>query len=208
MNTIWGIMMIGGMAYALATGRVEAVSEALLDSSKEAIELCITMFGVMAFWMGLMEIAKEAGLVRALSRKLHPLIRFLFPAIPQDHPAQAHITMNCAANLLGLGWAATPAGLKAMEALADLEEKRRKEKTAGAAAIGTASNEMCTFLILNISSLQLIPMNVIAYRSQYGSASPAAIIGPGIAATVISTLVAVLFCKVMDRPQKNRVKYR
>ena len=109
--------------------------------------------------------------------------------------------MNFVANFLGLGWAATPAGLKAMECLADLEEERR---TADHFAMprGIASNEMCTFLILNISSLQLIPVNVIVYRSQYGSVNPTAIVGPGIVATLVSTVVAIVFCKVMDRKRR------
>ena len=115
------------------------------------------------------------------------------------------------ANVFGLGWAATPAGLKAMEALEELEEERRKgtEVRPGGRSLrppvpkGTASNEMCTFLIINISSLQLIPVNIIAYRSQYGSVNPAAIVGPGIAATAVSTIVAVLFCKVMDRTKRE-----
>ena len=103
------------------------------------------------------------------------------------------------ANVLGLGWAATPAGLRAMEELSKLEEDRRKGRLPGPVRKkGIASNEMCTFLILNISSLQLIPVNVIAYRSQYGSVNPAAIVGPGIAATAVSTLVAVVFCKIID----------
>lgn len=220
MNMIWGVMILAGMAYGMITGRVDAVSDAVLSSAKEAITLCITMLGVLAFWMGLMEIAQAAGIIRFLSAKIRPLIRFLFPHIPEGHPAAEHITMNCVANVLGLGWAATPAGLKAMEALAQLEEERREAETevrkekAGdrrqrkksgrtlhipSMPRGIASNEMCTFLIINISSLQLIPVNVIAYRTQYGSANPNVIVAPGIVATLISTLVAVAFCKVMDR---------
>lgn len=241
MNYIWGAMIIIGVVYGTLTGQVEAVSDAVLSSAQEAVTLCITMLGVMALWMGLMEIAREAGLIAAVSRKIQPLIRFLFPRIPQGHPAQEHITMNCVANILGLGWAATPAGLQAMEVLAELEEERRgknvtaaqemrrygaasekmrrvadapetgQHKTASkrmrhgimkAMPRGVASNEMCTFLILNISSLQLIPVNVIAYRSQYGSVNPTAIVGPGIVATAVSTAVAIVFCKVMDRKRR------
>lgn len=187
-----------GMVYGTLTGHIEAVSDAVLSSSREAVTLCVTMLGVMGFWMGLMEIAKDAGLVRSISGRIRPLIRFLFPRIPEEHPANEHITMNFVANFLGLGWAATPAGLKAMESLAELEEERRGRKISTMPR-GTASNEMCTFLILNISSLQLIPVNVIAYRAQYGSVNPTAIVGPGIAATAVSTLVAVVLCKLMDR---------
>lgn len=234
MNYIWGIMILTGVIYGTVTGNAEAVSDAVLSSAREAVTLCVTMLGVMGFWMGLMEIARDAGLIGAVSRKIQPLIHFLFPGIPEDHPANRHITMNCVANFLGLGWAATPAGLKAMESLAELEEERREavaderegnqpgadservwkkqaarstrkdQRPAPVRAMphGVASNEMCTFLILNISSLQLIPVNVIAYRAQYGSVNPTAIVGPGIVATAVSTAVAVVFCKVMDRKRR------
>ena len=162
--------------------------------------LCITMIGIMSFWVGLMEIATKAGIIEQLSRKLKPLIHFLFPNLPDNHPAATHITTNINANILGLGWAATPAGLNAMEELKNLEDDRRKYHLPGKVrAPGTASNEMCTFLIINISSLQLIPVNVIAYRSQYGSVNPAAIAGPALLATIASTAAGVVFCKVMDR---------
>lgn len=214
MNLIWGAMILVGIIYGTMTGRVEAVSDAVLSSAKEAVTLCITMLGVMALWTGLMETAREEGLIAALSAGIRPLICWLFPHIPEKHAANEHITMNCAANFLGLGWAATPAGLRAMEALAKLEEERREtEKSEKSGKLhetpyrkkilpqkrGTASNEMCNFLILNISSLQLIPVNVIAYRSQYGSVNPTAIVAPGIAATLVSTAAAVVFCRIMDR---------
>lgn len=218
MNYLWAGMILIGVIYGTVTGNIDAVSEAFLSSAKEAVTLCITMLGVMALWTGIMEIAKEAGLIRSISGRIQPLIHFLFPGLPEGHEAQTHITTNFISNFLGLGWAATPAGLKAMESLAELEEERRGElknpgqqienlankKSArrqwkrGGMPPGIASNEMCTFLILNISSLQLIPVNVIAYRAQYGSVNPTAIVGPGIVATLVSTGVAVLFCKVME----------
>ena len=199
LNYLWAGMIIAGIIFAAFTGRMPDVTNAALDSSKEAITLCITMMGVMSFWVGLMEIATKAGIITAASRRIQPLIRFLFPDLPADHPAQEHITTNIIANVLGLGWAATPAGLRAMTELSKLEEDRRSGRLPGSVRKrGVASNEMCTFLILNISSLQLIPVNVIAYRSQYGSVNPAAIVGPGIAATAVSTLGAVIYCKMMD----------
>ena len=167
---------------------------------KTQVTLCITMIGVMAFWTGIMEIASKAGVIGMASKKLGPVIRFLFPELPRDHKANEHIATNFIANFLGLGWAATPAGLKAMEELGKLEEERRAGRSSGPVRKrGIASNEMCTFLIINISSLQLIPVNVIAYRSQYGSANPAAIVGAGILATAVSTGAAVIFCRIMDR---------
>ena len=199
LNYLWAGMIIAGIIFAAFTGRMPDITNAALDSSKEAITLCITMMGVMSFWVGLMEIATKTGIITAASRRIQPLIRFLFPDLPADHPAQEHITTNIIANVLGLGWAATPAGLRAMTELSKLDEDRRSGRLPGPVRKrGVASNEMCTFLILNISSLQLIPVNVIAYRSQYGSVNPAAVVGPGIVATAASTVVAVIYCKVKD----------
>ena len=128
MNYIWGSMILIGVVWGTLTGNVSAVSEAILDSAREAVTLCITMFGVMGLWTGLMEIAKDAGLIRSIAGLIRPFIHFLFPNIPKGHPANEHITLNCVSNILGLGWAATPAGLSAMEDLALLEEERRTKK--------------------------------------------------------------------------------
>lgn len=203
LNYLWAGMILVGIVYGAFNGKMPDITNAALDSAKEAVTLCITMIGVMAFWTGIMEIASRAGIIGMAARKMRPLIRFLFPRIPKEHRANEHITTNFIANFLGLGWAATPAGLKAMEELGKLEDDRRAGRAAGPARKkGIASNEMCTFLIINISSLQLIPVNVIAYRSQYGSANPAGIVGAGIAATAVSTGAAIVFCKLMDRKRK------
>lgn len=196
MDLLWAGMLIGGMIYAAFSGNLEAVTEAILSSAKEAVQLGIGMAGVLAFWTGLMEIAQDCGLVDRLTRSIRPVIRFLFPDIPDGHRAQEYISLNMIANMLGLGGAATPAGLEAMKALEQIEEERRNGRGAGRKRPrGTASNEMCTFLILNISSLQLIPVNMIAWRSQYGSSNPETIVGPALLATVCSTLTAVIYCK-------------
>ncbi|NLZ80814.1 MAG: nucleoside recognition protein [Clostridiales bacterium] len=187
LNYIWAAMILIGVVYGGFTGKMPEITNAALDSSKEAVTLCITMLGIMSLWTGIMEVAKEAGIIKAATKKIEPFIRFLFPRIPEGHPAKEHITTNVIANILGLGWAATPAGLKAMKELEGLNKTP-----------GIASNEMCTFLIINISSLQLIPVNIITYRSQYGSVNPAAIIAPAIIATCFSTLVGVIFAKAMD----------
>lgn len=196
MNYLWAGMMLVGIVYAAFHGTLPQVTEGALDAAKEAVSLCITMMGVMSFWVGLMKIAEKTGMIAGLSRKLKPILQFLFPGIPKGHIANEYIATNFIANVFGLGWAATPAGLKAMEALEDLEKERGNSGDA-------ASDEMCTFLILNISSLQLISVNLIAYRSQYGSANPAAIVGPGIVATVCSTLAAIIFCKIINRRRKK-----
>lgn len=219
LNYLWAFMMLVGVLWAAFHGNLNEVTDGALNSAKEAVTLCITMLGVMSFWTGIMEIGQRSGLIERLSKRMGPILRFLFPHVPRDHPAMDHIATNMIANILGLGWAATPAGLKAMESLKDLEDERREENglvgepSASSAAAshpgrkkaiqavppGTASNEMCTFLIINISSLQLIPVNMIAYRSQYGSPNPAAVVGPALVATLISTIVGVVYCKIMDR---------
>lgn len=203
LNYIWAFMILLGVIYAACTGQMSQVTNAALDSAGEAISLCITMAGVMALWMGLMEIAQKAGLIEKMTRGIGPFLKFMFPRIPKEHPALGYIATNIIANVLGLGWACTPAGLKAMEALAHLEEERGNYAAAGSKTNRerVASNEMCTFLILNISSLQLIPVNMIAYRSQYGSNNPACIIVPAIVATLTSTVVSVIYCKAKDRKQ-------
>jgi spore maturation protein A len=185
-------MILVGVIYAACTGNMDAVTNAALDSADEAVTLCISTAGVMALWMGLMEIAKDAGLIQKMTDKISPFLNFMFPHIPPNHPARDYIATNIIANVLGLGWACTPAGLKAMEELAKLEKERGNPDKC-------ASPEMCTFLILNISSLQLIPVNMIAYRNQYGSVSPASITAPAILATFVSTAAAVVYCRLQYR---------
>lgn len=197
MNYLWGGMLIVGIIYGALTGNLNEVANGAINASKEAVSLAVALLGVTAMWSGLMEIASGAGIIDWLTRKIRPILRFLFPRIPDGHPALEAISVNMIANFFGLGAAATPAGLRAMEKLEGLEEERRK-KGCGVPR-GTANREMCTFLIVNISSLQLIPVNVIAYRGQYGSVNPTAIVGPAIAATAVSTLAGVVFCKVMDK---------
>ena len=202
LNYIWAFMILIGIVFGAFTGNMEAVSKAALESAGEAVSLCITMIGVMALWVGLMEIAQKSGLIEKMTKGLSPFITFLFPRIPRNHPARGYISTNLIANILGLGWACTPAGLKAMEELAKLEAERGNPEylsdTFFAPKERKASKEMCDFLILNISSLQLIPVNMIVYRQQYGSVNPTAVIAPAIVATFISTAVALVFCKVMD----------
>lgn len=197
LNYIWGIMILIGIIYGSFTGNMAEVTNAAINSSKEAVSLCITMVGVMSLWVGLMEIARDAGLIEIFTKKLNPFVSFMFPGIPHNHKSREYISTNIIANILGLGWAATPAGLMAMKELGNLNEEINGKKNAH-----IASKEMCTFLIINISSLQLIPVNMIAYRSQYGSVNPAAIIAPGIIATLVSTISGIIFAKSMNRKER------
>ncbi len=193
LNKLWGIMLLAGIIVAAFTGKIGDVGTAAIDSSKEAVTLCIAMLGVMSMWTGIMNIAKKAGLIDGMTRALRPALRFLFPGVPAEHPANEYIASNMIANMLGLGWAATPYGLKAMEQMKELNHGSH-----------IASVDMCTFLILNISSLQLIPVNIIAYRSEYGSVSPTSIIGMGLVATLISTLAGVIFSVVARKISAGR----
>lgn len=200
MDYLWAGMLFLGILYGSFTGNISAVSTAAISAGGEAISLCITTAGVLTLWTGLMEIAKTSGLVTSAAKVIRPLISYLFPNLPKEHPAAEHISLNFIANFLGLNWGATPAGLKAMEELSNLEAERGNPTD-------IASDEMCTFLIINISSLQLIPISMIAYRQQYGSVNPASIIGPSILATLINTLAAIIFCKIMQLcplQKKNR----
>lgn len=196
LNSLWGYMILLGIGFGIITGEVETLSNAAIDSTGEAVTLSITMLGIMAMWTGLIEIARQSGLLEQMTKGLRPILRFLFPRIPENHPANEYISANIIANILGLGWAATPMGLKAMKELAAIERERLKHT---GKEVRKASDEMCTFLIINISSLQLIPVSVIAYRSQYGSVSPTSIVFPGLIATAISTLAAIIFCRIMCR---------
>jgi len=192
LNYLWGFMIIIGITIGVLRGNIAEVSNATLNSSKEAVTLCITMLGIIAMWTGIMQIAKKCGLVAAFTRGLRPILRYLFPTIPKDHIVNEYIASNMIANILGLGWAATPMGLMAMRELKKLNHDSE-----------VASCDMCTFMIINISSLQLIPVNIIAYRSQYGSVNPAEILGAGIIATICSTIVGVIY-SVLARNRSYR----
>ena len=191
LNYIWSGMLFLGIIWGAFHGRLAQVTEGALNAAGEAVTLSITMLGIVVFWNGILEIGSRAGLVEQLSEKMRPALKFLFPDLPPDCEAARQICVNFIANILGLGWAATPYGLKAMAALREWQKENGETGN-------VASTEMCTFLIMNISSLQLIPVNIIAYRSQYHSTSPAAVTGPCFAATMVSTLAAVIFCKIMD----------
>lgn len=186
LNKIWCFMVLFGVIYGIITGRSEAVTNAVIGGGKDAVTLSISMVGVVAVWTGIMKIGEEAGIIDAVTKKIEPLMNFLFPEIKNKKKAKNYIATNMVANFLGLGWAATPAGLLAMKELQIINRDK-----------STASNSMCMFMIINMSSVQLITVNVLAYRLQYGSMNPAEIIGPGIIATIFSTLAGIIFGKIM-----------
>ena len=190
LNILWVLMIAGGTLFASFHGTMGKLTEVFISSSTEAVNLCIFMLGVIGVWNGMMEIAVKSGLMKRVSRAMYPFIHWLFPDIPPQHKVNEYIAA------------------KAMKELKKLEESNKgniskKSYTAGNIARMSedtyeASDMMCAFLVLNISSLQLIPINMIAYRSQYGSVNPTAVVLPAILATMISTLAGILFIKGME----------
>ena len=179
-NYIWAGMAIIGIVYAMINGTMDQVNEAIFDSANEAVTLSIGLISVLVFWLGIMKIAEKAGILKGLARLFKPIITKIFPEIPKDHPAIGYILSNITANMFGLGNAATPMGIKAMEQMKELSGSDK------------ASRSMVTFLALNTSGLTLIPTTVIAIRMQYKSVSPTEIVGTTILATIISTISALL----------------
>lgn len=180
-NYIWAGMIIIGLLFAGINGKMNEVSEAIFQSANEAVTLCIGLISVLVFWLGMMRIAQDAGLLKKLSAVFRPLMKRLFPELPEDHPAMGYIISNVIANMFGLGNAATPLGIKAMEQMKVLNGKSN-----------VASRSMITFLALNTSGLTLIPTTVIAIRMNYHSANPTEIVGTTIVATFFSTMSAIL----------------
>lgn len=179
-NAIWLFMLLVGIIVAAVNGKIEIVTSAALDAAQNAVTISLELIGLMSLWLGLLKIAEEAGMVRMLARVVRPVMQKLFPSVPKDHPAMGSIIMNLSANILGLGNAATPFGLKAMQQLQTLNPHPEE-----------ASEAMCTFLALNTSCITLIPATIIGIRASAGSHDPTEIVGTTIFATAVSTIVAV-----------------
>jgi len=186
MGGIWVLLVAVSVVFAAATGRMGALTAAALESAGHAVTLALGLAGVMALWLGLMRIAEEAGLVRLLARAARPALRRLFPEVPPEHPALGAMVMNVAANVLGLGNAATPFGLRAMEALQELNPHR-----------GTASDAQALFCALNTASVQVVPASVIALRAAAGARQPADILGATLLASVCATAVAIASARLL-----------
>lgn len=194
-NIIWVALIIIGFIVGALTGNLDAVTNAAIGGAKSAVELAIGLIGVMALWLGIMKIAEDSGLIKAISKSMKPIMVFLFPDVPQDHPAMGAMIMNISANILGLGNAATPFGLKAMEELQKLNSNK-----------DTATNAMVTFLAINTSSVTLIPASTIAILSAAGATNPTEIIGPTIIATTMSTIAAIIAAKSLQRLPRYEIK--
>ena len=191
LNYIWFGMMFIAVIVGILTGNIDAVTQAAIDMAKTAVEIAIGLIGIMALWLGTMKIAEESGLIRVIARAIRPITIRLFPDVPEDHPAIGSIILNMAANLLGLGNAATPLGLKAMEELQDLNPEKE-----------TATNAMCTFLAINTSSIQLIlPATVVALM---GAAANQIFITT-ILATGLSTIAAIIAVRFLEKLKRFEV---
>ena len=194
LNYIWFGMMFIAVIVGILTGNIDAVTQAAIDMAKTAVEIAIGLIGIMALWLGTMKIAEESGLIRIIARAIRPITIRLFPDVPEDHPAIGSIILNMAANLLGLGNAATPLGLKAMEELQDLNPEKE-----------TATNAMCTFLAINTSSIQLIlPATVVALM---GAAANQIFITT-ILATGLSTIAAIIAVRFLEKLKRFEMPNR
>ncbi len=185
-NYIWAFLIVVGTVVGLISGNAEAVSEAAINGAKDAALLCVSLIGVYALWLGVLNIAREAGLVSALARRLRRIIRWLFPDVPDGSTASGYITLNIVANMLGMGNAATPFGLKAMKELQALNKDKHR-----------ATDSMCMLLVVNASSVQLLPLTVIALRSAAGSTAPGEIVLSALLATSVTTAVGITAAKIM-----------
>lgn len=188
MSRIWGSLLIVGILVALLTGRGEAALNSLTMSAGSAVTLCITLAGAYILWLGVMGIAEKSGLTEALAKKLRGVLRLLFPEVPEGHPAQALISMNLSANMLGMGNAATPFGLEAMKHMQSLNPEKRR-----------ATNAMCMLLIVNASSIQLVPTTIISLRAAAGAANPGELVPITLLATTVTTVTAIVFAKLLER---------
>jgi spore maturation protein SpmA len=193
-NVIWLYLILSSIVVAAYTGRMDEITKASFDSAKSAVTLAISLIGAMALWLGLMKIVESAGLMKSISRAIRPVMIRLFPDVPSDHPAMSAMIMNMAANMLGLGNAATPMGIKAMTEL----DKLNPEK-------GTATNAMCLFLAINTSSVTILPLGVIAVRAAAGATNPGSILIPSIIATTFSTTTAIIAAKLLASRSKVSV---
>ncbi len=196
-NLIWFSMMFAGLVVAALTGKIETVTETIFSSSENAVGIAISLISILTFWLGMMKIIEKSGMINIVVAILRPFANFLYPNIPRNHHVMNAILMNMSANLLGMGSAATPFGLKAMQGLQELNGDPE-----------TASDEMCTFLAVNTSSLTLVPTTVIALRSAAGSLNPTEIVGTTIVATFCSTAVAITLDRLLRRFYRNGRKGR
>lgn len=187
LNTIWFIMIFVGILYGALTGNLGEINNIILKEAQEGVSFAISLIGIMGFWLGLMNIAEKSGLIKNIAKGFRPVMKIIFPDIPRNHPAESWILMNFIANMFGVGNGATAFGLKAMKELNTLNTNKKR-----------ATNAMAMFLIINMSSLQLVPLTVVKLRHDYGSINPTGIIGITLLATSLSTIIAIIIGKLLE----------
>lgn len=186
-NYIWFFLILIGIIVAIFTGNIEVINTAIIEDAEEAVKFAIGLTGIMGVWLGLMNVAEKSGLIKSFSRLLRPITRMLFPDVPKDHPAMSAIIMNMVTNMFGAGNSATAIGIKAMEEMNAINNNKSK-----------ATNAMCMFLVVNMSSIQLVPLTVLKIRADAGSTAPTEIIGTSLIATAVSTIVGIISAKILQ----------
>ncbi len=186
-NYIWFFLILIGIIVAVFTGSIDTINNAVIEDTQEAVVFAIGLTGIMAIWLGLINIAQKSGLIKSFSNLINPITKFLFPDIPKDHPALSAIVMNIVTNMFGAGNSATALGIKAMEEMNKLNIDKKR-----------ATNAMCMFLVINMSSVQLVPLTVLKIRSDAGSVNPTEIIGTSLIATFVSTVVGIISAKILQ----------
>ena len=192
LNIIWPIFIIISFSFAIFSGNINKLNESIFSSTSEAVNLCISLLGTICLWNGIMQIAINTSVIDKLTKFFKPVIRFLFPDIKENSKADKEISMNIVANVLGLGNAATPLGLKAMKTM----QKDNKDKK-------TLSNSMITFIVINTASIQIIPTTVIAIRNSFGSKNPTAIVFPVWIATICAAIAGIMATKILIKINKK-----
>lgn len=187
-NYIWFFLILIGIVVAVLSGKIDVINTAVIEDTQDAVKLAIELTGIMAMWLGLMNIARKSGLIKSFSVLMRPITKVLFPEVPKNHPALSAIIMNMVTNMFGAGNSATALGLKAMEELNTLNRNKKR-----------ATNAMCMFLVINMSSIQLVPLTVLKIRSMAGSLNPTEIISTSLIATTVSTIVGIISVKILQR---------
>ena len=190
-NIIWALFIIGGIIYSYFSGNITAINTEIITSAKKSLDIFLNIFPPIVFWLGIMSIANDSGFLKKISNLLYPLLKLLFPDIPKNHESLGYISSNITANILGLGSASTPFGLKAIKSLQELNDDKK-----------TASRSMITFIILNVTGFTLLPTTIISLRSMHKSTNPTLVMTYIIIITFITTLIAIILDKLFNKVSK------
>ncbi|KNF09819.1 spore maturation protein A [Gottschalkia purinilytica] len=186
-NYIWFFLIFISIVVSVLNGNINVINESIIKDAEEAVKFAISLIGIMSIWMGLINIAEKSGLIKSFSKILTPITSFLFPEVPKNHPAMSAIVMNMVTNMFGAGNSATAIGIKAMEEMNTLNKNKKR-----------STNAMCMFLVINMSSIQIVPLTILKIRADAGSVNPTEIIGTSLVATTVSTIVGIIAVKILQ----------